>query len=57
MFLRKRSKFRNSKVVPKGMQSQNLRSEAVKVVPKGAQRKLTAQKSFIKKYNANTTEI
>jgi hypothetical protein len=52
-----RSKFWSSKVVPKGMQSQKLQPEAAKVVPKGARRKFSAQKSFLRgcraKYHRN----
>jgi hypothetical protein len=35
------------------MQSQKLRSEAEKVVPKGAQCKFSAQKSFLRECRAN----
>jgi hypothetical protein len=51
-FLRKRSKFWSTKVVPKGMQSQKLWFKDTKFVPKGAQCKFSAQKSFLKEYKA-----
>jgi hypothetical protein len=34
------------------MQSQKLQSKAAKVVPKGAHRKFSAQKSFLREYRA-----
>jgi hypothetical protein len=57
MSLRKRSKFQISKVVPKGMQSQKLQSEATKVVPKRAQRKFSAQKLFLRECRAKNYNI
>jgi hypothetical protein len=47
--------LRSSKVVPKGMQSQHRRSYK-KVVPKGAQRKSFARKSFLRECRAKIDE-
>jgi hypothetical protein len=57
MSLRKGSKFRSSKVIPKGMQSQKLQSEVTKVVPKGAQHKFSAQKSFLRECRAKSYNL
>jgi hypothetical protein len=46
---KKKKTGRNSKVVPKGMQSM---TKLQKVVPKGAQRKFSAQKSFLRECRA-----
>jgi hypothetical protein len=68
-FLRERSKFQRSKVVPKGAESvlklqksflreRRVSSKATKVVPKGAQSKFSAQKLFLRGCRAkNSTEI
>jgi hypothetical protein len=47
--VQKRKIGRSSKDVPKGMQSM---TKLQKVVPKGAQRKFPAKKSFLREYRA-----
>jgi hypothetical protein len=47
--------LRGSKIIPKGMQIKKL-AKLQKVVPKGAQRKFCAQKSFLRECRAKIDE-